>query len=141
MILLDTDHFSFLTDNRGPSHATLVARIEAAGDEVACTIVSAENVLRGWLAYIHKQREVHRQLSAYERLAQLFDALTKVQIVRFERSAADEFVRLRREGIRIGSMDLKIASIALVYDALVLTANLRDFSHVPGLRCEDWLQE
>jgi hypothetical protein len=36
-------------------------------------------------------------------------------------------------------MDLKIASIALIQDALLVTANLRDFSIVPGLRCENWL--
>ena len=36
--------------------------------------------------------------------------------------------------------DLKIASIALVHDALVLSANRRDFQKVPGLRVEDWLR-
>lgn len=46
---------------------------------------------------------------------------------------------LRRSRIRIGSMDLKIASIALVSDALLVTANGRDFSAVPNLRCESWL--
>jgi tRNA(fMet)-specific endonuclease VapC len=38
-------------------------------------------------------------------------------------------------------MDLKIASIALVQDALLLSANLRDFQQVPELRVEDWLKE
>lgn len=37
-------------------------------------------------------------------------------------------------------MDLKIASIALNHDALLLTANVRDFDQVPGLRTENWLQ-
>lgn len=36
-------------------------------------------------------------------------------------------------------MDLKIASIALVKDALLVTANVRDFASIPGLRCESWL--
>jgi tRNA(fMet)-specific endonuclease VapC len=49
-------------------------------------------------------------------------------------------VTLRQQRIRIGTMDLKIASIALVSDALLVTSNLRDFRLVPGLRCEDWLQ-
>jgi predicted nucleic acid-binding protein len=35
--------------------------------------------------------------------------------------------------------DLKIASIALVNDALLLTANSRDFEKVPGLQFENWL--
>ena len=36
-------------------------------------------------------------------------------------------------------MDIKIASIAIANDALVLSANLRDFELVPGLRVENWL--
>jgi tRNA(fMet)-specific endonuclease VapC len=46
---------------------------------------------------------------------------------------------MQRQRIRVGSQDLKIASIALVNDALLLTANLRDFRQVPGLRVENWL--
>jgi tRNA(fMet)-specific endonuclease VapC len=36
-------------------------------------------------------------------------------------------------------MDLKIAAIALVNQALLLSANLRDFEKVPQLRVENWL--
>jgi len=50
--------------------------------------------------------------------------------------AADRFDGLRRQRIGIGSMDLKIASIALINEALLVTSNLRDFSLVPELRCE-----
>ena len=54
-------------------------------------------------------------------------------------AAANLFVRFRGEGIRIGSMDLKIACITLVHDATLLTQNARDFGSVPGLRVENWL--
>jgi tRNA(fMet)-specific endonuclease VapC len=46
---------------------------------------------------------------------------------------------LVKSKIRIGTMDLKIASIALANDATVLTCNARDFGKVPNLRIEDWL--
>jgi tRNA(fMet)-specific endonuclease VapC len=49
-------------------------------------------------------------------------------------------MRLRRLRIRIGTQDLKIAAIALSRDALLLSANLRDFQRVPGLRVENWLE-
>ncbi len=38
------------------------------------------------------------------------------------------------------SLDLKIAATALVQNALLLSANLRDFQQVPGLHVEDWRQ-
>ena len=140
MILLDTDHLSVFTDERDQRHGLLNARMEAAVEQVACTVVNVEEILRGWLAVIHRLREVHRQLPAYARLGQLFNVLGDWEIVPFEERAADQFARLRRQRIRIGSMDLKIASIALVNDALLVTSNLRDYSLVPGLRCENWLE-
>jgi tRNA(fMet)-specific endonuclease VapC len=140
MILLDTDHLSVFTDERDPRQGLLNKRMEAATEPVACTIVSVEEVLRGWLAIIHRLRDVHRQVPAYVRLRQLFNVLSDWEILPFDERAADQFVGLRRQRIRIGTMDLKIASIALINDALLITANLRDFSLVPELRCENWLK-
>jgi len=141
MILLDTDHFSVFTDERDPRHGLLNVRLEAAAEQVACTIVSVEEVLRGWLAFIHRLRDVHRQIPAYVRLGQFFNILSDWEIVSFDEPAAGQFVSLRRSRTRIGTMDLKIASIALVNDALLITTNLRDFALVPGLRCENWLRQ
>jgi len=47
---------------------------------------------------------------------------------------------LRSEGVRIGSMDLKIACITLVRDATLLSRNAIDFNRVPGLHFENWLR-
>lgn len=73
-------------------------------------------------------------------MGRLIDVLSNWDIVAFDERAADRFADLRRERIRIGTMDLKIAAIALANDALLVTANRRDFSLVPGLRCENWLE-
>ncbi len=38
------------------------------------------------------------------------------------------------------TQDLKIAAIITVHDALLLSANLRDFRQVRGLPVESWLE-
>lgn len=50
----------------------------------------------------------------------------------------DEFERLQQQRIRIGTNDLRIASIAKANYAKLLSRNLRDFRLVPGLDVEDW---
>ena len=61
------------------------------------------------------------------------------QILPFDYRAADEFKSLRQQGVRLGTMDLKIASIVLVHGGTLLSGNNRDFQQVPGLQVEDWL--
>ncbi|MCH8923806.1 MAG: type II toxin-antitoxin system VapC family toxin [Planctomycetes bacterium] len=51
----------------------------------------------------------------------------------------DHLDNLRKQRVRIGTMDLKIASIALANNATLLSANTRDFVQVPSLQLENWL--
>jgi tRNA(fMet)-specific endonuclease VapC len=76
---------------------------------------------------------------AYRELADLFQFFNRFHIALFDDLAAKRFHQLRSDRIRIGTMDLKIAAIGLVTDALLLTANQSDFQQVPGLRFENWL--
>jgi tRNA(fMet)-specific endonuclease VapC len=141
MILLDTDHLTVLSFPDHSQSAALAARVATAnGQTVAITVVNMEEPLRGWLAEINRHRDVHDQIVFYDRLAKLISFFARWRIVAFDVRAADEFKRLRRQRIRIGTMDLKIAAIALVHDALLLTRNLGDFRQVPGMRLENWLQ-
>jgi len=141
MILLDSDHMTALRYQDHPRCAALNARLQAAEDPVvATTIVCAEEQMRGWLAEIHRTRDLHEQVAVYARLGRLFSMYESWTVVPFDAPAADEFLRLRAEKVRIGSQDLKIASVVLVHAALLLTANARDFKKVPGLRFENWLE-
>lgn len=139
MILLDTDHLSVLLDGRHSRHSSLLARLEAVNDALAIPVVSVEEQLRAWLAQVHRLRDLRKQVLPYERLIDLLDTLNHWDIAPWTVAAAEEFVRLRGERIRIGTQDLKIASIALSTGAILLSANLRDFRQVPALRVENWI--
>lgn len=139
MILLDTDHFSVLTDARHARHAQLVARLSDVDEPVAVPVVAVEEQLRAWLAQIHRIRDVHQLVQPYNRLVRLIEVLGEWEIAQWTERAAEEFVRLYRARVRIGTQDLRIAALALATDSLLLSANLRDFEQVSGLHVEDWL--
>jgi tRNA(fMet)-specific endonuclease VapC len=141
MILLDTDHLTILAFSGSEQRNRLRARMAASLDQdFATTIVNAEEQMRGWLAKINRLRTVHQQIPAYEHLLKLLGFLSEIPIIAVDGRAADEFEHLRKAKVRIGSADLKIACIALVHNSLLLSANLRDFRQVPGLRVESWLE-
>jgi tRNA(fMet)-specific endonuclease VapC len=142
MILLDTDHLSVLSIPGHSNYDALSTRMRAARDETfAVAIISVEEQLRGWLAKINRLRDARHQVAAYDLLADLLDFLEDWEIVRFDARAADAFRRLREQKVRIGSADLKIAAVALTRGTLLLSANLRDFRQVPGLRVEIWIDD
>ena len=142
MIVLDTDHISLLQRRDSGKADQLRARVRSAPPEqVVTTVITVEEQLRSWLARIGQASEVHRQTVYYARLIALFEFFADWRILPFDERAANEFQRLRRQRIRIAAMDLKIASIVLVNDATLVSANLRDFEKVPRLRVESWLRD
>ena len=138
MLVLDTDHFSELERNAAAGQR-LTARLDTRRMDKAVTIVTVEEQMRGWLAEIRRHHEVHRQVTPYTKLQRQVEAFAHWMILPWNATAADLFVRIRHEGVRVGSMDLKIACIALAHDATVLTRNASDFAQVPGLRFQNWL--
>ena len=141
MIILDTDHVSALKSRDAPKASALQARLQTLSpDEIATTVITIEEQTRGWLGLIRRYSDVHRQVAYYERLVRLFEDLTQFLNQPNDSRAADEFKRLRQQGVRIGTMDLKIASIVLVNRGTLLSGNSQDFQQVSGLLVEDWLQ-
>lgn len=140
MIILDTDHFNILQIGKGSGYDGLSARMDASPDQnFSATVITFEEHMRGWLAGIRRARDVDRQVRPYDQLINLVRFFQAWVILRFDESAAARFHSLRQQGLRIGTQDLKIASIALEHDAVLLSANVQDFRRVPGLRIEDWL--
>jgi tRNA(fMet)-specific endonuclease VapC len=140
MILLDTDHVTAMKYTDTDRYRRLTTRLAVVVDEVVgVSIVTVEEQMRGWLAAIAKERKARRQVGPYRDLAQLFDFFGAFEIVLFDDAAVTIFEQLG--SIQIGSMDKKIASIAIANNALLLTANRRDFEQVPRLRFENWMDE
>lgn len=139
MIILDTDHMSMLQYRDSPQAFALQARLEVLPlEDVATTVLTVEEQMRGWLGLIHRYTHVHHQIGYYDRLITLLAFFDAWYVLPFDQHAADVFERLRQQRVRIGTMDLKIASIALVHNPTLWSGNLRDFQQVPGLHVEDW---
>jgi len=139
MLVLDTDHLTEYQRGTSAEARRLKERLDRATEPFATTIVTVEEIMRGWMAAIHRVQDPRRQINAYAKLQQLFRFFATWKVQEWNETAVDEYDSLKRAKIRIGTMDLKIASITLASDATLLTRNRNDFSRVPGLRFEDWL--
>ena len=139
MILLDSDHVSVLADGRDGRHSQLATRLTAVTEQVALPVVVLEEHLRGWLAEIRRARDPLALIVPYDHLVRLLAYFSAWNVANWTEDSAQIFSDLRRHRIRIGTQDLRIASISLSLGARLLSANLHDFRQVPGLLVEDWL--
>lgn len=135
LYILDTDHVTLHQHN----HPQVVAKMRTcAPDELAITVVTVEEQIRGRLAQIGRPGA---NLSvAYDQLRATVEYFCDLTILPFDAEAQQQFQQLRAQKIRIGTLDLRIAAIALSRDAVLLTRNRSDFEQVPGLKLEDWTQ-
>ncbi|MBD2490564.1 type II toxin-antitoxin system VapC family toxin [Aulosira sp. FACHB-615] len=138
MYILDTDHLSVL-DRGGVQAQTLLMQLANVNpNQVVATIISYEEQMRGWLSYVAKAQTVEGQVLAYKELKKQLANYCVIPIIEFDQPAAQEFQRLKKAYPRLGTMDLKIAAIALVNQAILLSRNSADFGQIAGLSIEDW---
>ena len=138
MYLLDTDHVSLLERDNADSRTLQTRLALVPAEEVATTIVTYEEQMRGWLARAAQANSTEKIVAAYTHLETHIRTFQHIPIVSFNARAGAVFERLRRAGARIGTMDLKIAAIAMTNDATLLSRNLTDFGKLAGLLVEDW---
>ncbi|NJN58696.1 MAG: type II toxin-antitoxin system VapC family toxin [Leptolyngbyaceae cyanobacterium SL_5_9] len=138
MYILDTDHLSVL-DRGGANAQHLLKRLASVSSrQVAASIISYEEQMRGWLSCISKAQSITQQVATYQQLKRQLVNYCTIPVLEFDEQAASVFQRIRKEYPRLGTMDLKIASIALVNQAVLLTRNSADFEQIFGLSIEDW---
>jgi tRNA(fMet)-specific endonuclease VapC len=137
--LLDTDHISILQKQSGLEYAALMARIaQVPRSDLAFCIVSFHEQVLGCNAYIAQSKTTADIVRGYEILDRVLSAFAAAVVLPFDNNASAVFSGLRAQSLRIATMDLRIASIALSQGLTLLTRNSRDFSKVPGLVIEDW---
>jgi len=139
MLILDTDHLTEYQKGISADAVRLKQRLDAATEHFGTTIISVEELMRGWMAHLRRVKELRDQIRPYSRLRQLFRFFATWSVLEWDDAAVGAFELLKQARVRVGTMDLKIASICLANHAILLTRNTTDFAKVPGLRIEDWL--
>lgn len=135
LYILDTDHLSL--QQRG--YEPLRSRIDSTPPEsIAITVISLEELIRGRLAQIREARAESEFIRAYRWLVESSQWLGRFQILDYDESGSRIFTSLRRQKIRIGTQDLRIAAITLSVGGILTTRNSVDFGKVPGLTIQDW---
>jgi tRNA(fMet)-specific endonuclease VapC len=134
--VLDTDSVTYQQLGK----AAIVQRLaQARPAEIAITIVTMYEQLRGRLAAVNRKQEDQALQTAYQRLQATHAYYCQVQVLSFDGSAITLYRDLLNQGLRIGAQDLQIAAITLSHKAILITSNRRHFDQVPGLQVEDWM--
>jgi tRNA(fMet)-specific endonuclease VapC len=138
MYILDTDHISIM-DRGGSAAQPLLSRlILVKPNQVFTTIITYEEQMRGWLSYTAKTSSIAEQIAAYQKLERHIANYRKILVLSFDEKAGEVFQNLRKQYPRLGTMDLKIAAIALANQSTLLTRNTKDFDQIRNLSIEDW---
>lgn len=138
MLVLDTDHLTAL-GYRNAIGQRLLGRLTNSGQEVATTVVNVDEQLSGLLAALHARHDPEEQIQPYAELVERVEFLAAFLVLPWDADSAGILRDLKASKVRVGTMDLKVASISLAHDVTLLTRNTVDFAKVPGLRFENWL--
>lgn len=139
MIILDTDCLSiFQRENPLETSILRANLLHFDSNDIAVGIITYEEQMRGWMAFIAKAKNLDQEVYAYQKLDQFLDNFRKINVLPFAENAAEIYKNLKSQKIRIGTMDLKIASIAISRKAILIFRNLKDFEEVPNLVVKDW---
>jgi len=137
LFVLDTDHLSLYQRGVEPLTSKLL-EVEHSPDELAITIISVEEQMRGRLAQVRSATTAARLAQAYHWLHETFDQLSRFPVLGFDDAAATAYHDLLARKLRIGTQDLRIAAIVFSRGGVLLTRNAQDFGRISGLQIDDW---
>jgi tRNA(fMet)-specific endonuclease VapC len=107
-------------------------------DQVAASVVSYEEQMRGWLAHIKQARTPAKTCQSYDLLCRTQRFYCSLRLLEFDSEASRIFEALRQIHRRTKTMDLRIAATALTHNATLVTRNTQDFISIANLRLDNW---
>ncbi len=128
--LLDTN---ILSDLVKQPQGRVFQQIQAVGEHRICTSVVVACELR----FGAQKSGVERLIQQLEQILTLLPVLPLAPPV--DQRYGEIRTHLERAGTSIGPNDLLIAAHASVLDLILVTANMREFERVAGLKIENWL--
>ncbi|MBW4658487.1 MAG: type II toxin-antitoxin system VapC family toxin [Drouetiella hepatica Uher 2000/2452] len=137
--LLDTDHISALQRRSGSDFKNLAARIsQLPAADFGLSIISFHEQILGAHNFINRARTRVDVIRGYTLLLETLQGFSAAPVLQLDAEAIAIFNELREQRVRVSTMDLRIASIALSRNLVLLTRNISDFEKVPGLALENW---
>ena len=135
LFVLDTDTLSLY---RRGQPLVVQKMLQQSLNTLAATAITVEEQLTGWYTLLRKQKSREQLARAYRNLVDTVVEPNQFRLLSFTEEAIDRFENLRTLKLGVRANDLRIAAIALVSGATVVTRNVADFGRVPGLLVENW---
>lgn len=137
--LLDTDHISFLQRRSSLEFSRLTFRMaQHPRSDFALSVISFHEQVIGAHSFINRAQTNTDMARGYALLLETLKGFANAPVLPFDSRAIAIFDELRRQKVRVATMDLRIAAIAMSNNLVLLTRNAGDFSKVSGLMIEDW---
>jgi tRNA(fMet)-specific endonuclease VapC len=137
LYVFDTDHLSLY----GRNNSVLIYRLQQQPIFLTTTAINVEEQVRGRLAQISEAKNGDVLTNAYLWLSETVKLLSEFEVLQFTVAAQSIYRDLKSQRIRVGTQDLRIASIVLANQGILLSRNARDFDRVPNLIVENWTIE
>lgn len=131
--LLDTDTASLAFEG----NERVRRRITQASD-VWLSSIAAEERVRGAINLIQRTRDQSGFPVAQSFLVRLLADLSSYDLHPYNAEALLVFASFSAQVKRVGTQDCRIAASAIAAGWVVVTANTRHFSQIPGVQFEDW---
>lgn len=131
MYVLDTDHLGILQRKRGPAFDRLALKLATVDDtHVYVAIVSFHEQIAGWTKYVKGSLDQSRVVFGYARLERIIRDFSEAQVLPYSTAAAEIFEEFRNRKVRIATMDLRNAAIAIAQRMTLVTRNILSISSI-----------